>query len=122
MSKSNIFRLSVNAFLVSLILSCAQDKDSGSTSKLIVPDQVDFNYHVKPILSDKCFVCHGPDLAKQKAYLRLDTKEGALNTILESGGHPIVPGDLDNSEVYSRITQKDPENIMPPPDSNLKLS
>ena len=122
MSKSNIFRLSVNAFLVSLILSCAQDKDSGSTSKLIVPDQVDFNYHVKPILSDKCFVCHGPDLAKQKADLRLDTKEGALNTILESGGHPIVPGDLDNSEVYSRITQKDPENIMPPPDSNLKLS
>jgi len=61
-------------------------------------------------------------MANQKADLRLDTKKGALETTLKSGGHPIVPGDLENSEVYARITQEDPDEIMPPPESNLTLS
>ena len=108
--------------LFSLLVSCKNDENVSSSSHHLMPDVIDFNYHVKPILSDKCFACHGPDLAKQKGKLRLDTKEGAYETKLESGGFPIVPGDLQNSAVYEKITSKDPELKMPPPESNLALS
>ena len=53
--------------------------------------KVDFNFQVRPILSDKCFNCHGPDSRQRKAGLRLDTKEGAFGTN-KSGGHAIVAG------------------------------
>lgn len=122
MRNTHTIRFSIVVFLISLIISCGQDKNGSSSATLTVPDKVDFNYHVKPILSDKCFACHGPDLANQKGDLRLDTEKGAFETELESGGHPIVPGDLANSELYARILQDDPDQMMPPPDSNLKLS
>ena len=115
-------RFSVIIFLISLIMSCSQDKKGTSIANLTVPDRVDFNYHVKPILSDKCFACHGPDMANQKGDLRLDTEEGAYNTELESGGHPIVPGDLEASVLIDKITSEDPDSRMPPPEFNLNLS
>ncbi|MDN5216887.1 DUF1553 domain-containing protein [Fulvivirgaceae bacterium BMA12] len=105
-----------------LLISCKNNKNHELTSGQSIPDIVDFNYHVKPILSDRCFACHGPDLANQKADLRLDTPEGAFKTVLESGGHAIVPGDLHNSVMYEKITSTDPNSMMPPPESNLKLS
>ena len=112
------------ALLVALFTSCSNDKGSSSstTANKKIPQVIDFNYHVKPILSDKCFACHGPDLATQKGDLRLDTPEGAYETILESGDRPIVPGDLSKSVVYNKIISTDPESIMPPPESNLSLS
>jgi len=111
-------------FLIALFSLCSDDKGSNSsaTSNKKIPQVIDFNYHVKPILSDKCFACHGPDLATQKGDLRLDTPEGAFETVLESGDHPIVPGDLSKSVVYNKIISADPESIMPPPESNLTLS
>ena len=118
---NGLFRLSIFLSFF-LLISCKNDKNNESISSQSIPDIVDFNYHVKPILSDRCFACHGPDLANQKADLRLDTPEGAFKTVLESGGHAIVPGDLKNSMVYEKITSKDPNSIMPPPESNLKLS
>ncbi|MEM9143775.1 MAG: DUF1549 domain-containing protein, partial [Bacteroidota bacterium] len=111
------------AFLAVLFLvGCGKNKENGLLAENTVPEVVDFNYHVKPILSDKCFACHGPDKANQKADLRLDTEEGAFRTVLESGGHPIVPGDLERSEAYQRIISKDLELKMPPPEFNVDLT
>ncbi len=89
------------------------------SSKL--PEKVDFNYHIKPILSDRCFACHGPDENKIEAGLRFDMEEVALSE-LESGAHAIVPGNLSGSEMYHRIISKDEEMMMPPPESNLTLT
>lgn len=86
-----------------------------------LPEQISFNYHVKPILSDKCFACHGPDMDNQKAGLRLDEAEGAY-ALLKSGNHAIVPRKPSNSEVFKRIFSKDEELIMPPPEFNVPLT
>jgi len=87
-----------------------------------LPETVDYNLHVKPILSDRCFACHGPDKAKQQAGLRLDTPEGAYEALAESGKRAIVPGNLAKSEFYHRIVSNDPDYMMPEPASNLALS
>ena len=86
-----------------------------------LPARVDFNYHIKPLLSDRCFFCHGPDEKGRKGKLRLDTKEGALKA-LEGGMAVIKPGDTTHSELLRRVTSTDPEEVMPPPKSNLSLS
>lgn len=83
-------------------------------------DPVDFNRDIRSILSDNCFKCHGPDKNQRVSDLRLDTKEGALADL--GGFHAIVPGDLNNSEIYQRITTSDLDNRMPPFDSGGKLS
>ncbi|MDN5214495.1 DUF1553 domain-containing protein [Fulvivirgaceae bacterium BMA12] len=87
-----------------------------------LPEKVDFNYHVKPILSDRCFACHGPDKNALKAALRLDIPEGALKKVLESGGHAFVPGKTNRSEAFKRIISDDPELQMPPPEAGLALT
>jgi hypothetical protein len=88
-----------------------------------VPDVVDFNYHVRPILSDRCFKCHGPDAQSREAGLRLDTEEGAFAALKDDPGrHVIVKGDPLNSELFLRITSKDTSVVMPPPASNLMLT
>lgn len=87
-----------------------------------LPQTIDFNYHVKPILSDKCFACHGPDMANQKAGLRLDIAENAYEVLKSSGKHPIVPGKPGQSEVIDRILSDDPEIKMPPPEFKVELS
>ncbi len=86
-----------------------------------VPEVVDFNFHVKPILSDRCFKCHGPDERARKASLRLDIKEKAFGE-LPSGHKAIVPGSLRRSELVARILSTDPKVMMPAPVSNLALT
>lgn len=84
--------------------------------------QVDFNREVRPILSDRCFGCHGPDANKgRKAGLRLDELAGATKK-LKSGDIAIVPGDLEKSAMVHRILSADPEEIMPPPELHRPLS
>ena len=74
--------------------------------------ELQFNKDIRPILSDKCFHCHGPDKADRKAGLRLDTAEGLVTDL---GGYAaIVPGNPEASAVYKRITHSDPEERMPP--------
>ncbi|MCE6987802.1 DUF1553 domain-containing protein [Dyadobacter sp. CY323] len=88
-----------------------------------LPEKLDYNQHVKPVLSDKCFACHGPDKAKQKAGLRLDLAESAfVKQSKESGRNAIDPGDLADSEFFHRIISSDPEYMMPTPESHLTLS
>ena len=86
-----------------------------------LPEKVDYNLHIKPILSDRCFACHGPDKNKQKAGLRLDIADNAYDK-LESGNRAIVPGDLADSELFHRIVSSDPEYMMPTPESHLALN
>jgi Protein of unknown function (DUF1553)/Protein of unknown function (DUF1549)/Concanavalin A-like lectin/glucanases superfamily/Planctomycete cytochrome C len=83
--------------------------------------KVDFNFQVRPILSDKCFNCHGPDARQRKAGLRLDTKEGAFG-INKSGGRAIVAGQLDDSDLIARITATDESERMPPKSLGRSLS
>jgi hypothetical protein len=82
--------------------------------------QIQFNRDIRPILSDKCLACHGFDPSQRKAELRLDTSEGA--TSVKEGRQAIKPGDLALSEVWTRITSKDPSVVMPPPDSHKELT
>ncbi len=82
---------------------------------------IEFNRDIRPILSDNCFTCHGPDEAKRKAKLRFDLKEGAFRANKE-GEFAIVPGDPDKSKLIERINAKDEDDLMPPPKSGKKLS
>ncbi|MFC4870290.1 DUF1553 domain-containing protein [Negadavirga shengliensis] len=87
-----------------------------------LPEALDYNVHVKPILSDKCFSCHGPDAAARQASLRLDLPENAYKTLESSGKRAITRGNLSKSEVYHRVISENPDFQMPPPESNLELS
>jgi hypothetical protein len=88
-----------------------------------LPDELDYNSDVKPILSDKCFACHGPDQAKQKAGLRLDIAEMAFASLKENPGKvAIKPGSLKSSEFFHRIMSSDPDYMMPTPASHLSLT
>ena len=95
--------------------------DDASSGEL--PDVVDYNFHIRPILSDRCFKCHGPDANKREAGLRLDTEEGAYAALKDSKGkHAIVPGDPMASVLYARIVTTDTAELMPPPSENLPLN
>ena len=87
-----------------------------------LPDEIDYNLHVKSILSDKCFSCHGPDMKKQKAELRLDIASFAYSKVTESGLKAIEPGSISQSELVQRILSEDGGYKMPTPESHLELS
>jgi len=87
-----------------------------------LPETVEFNRDVRPILSEKCFACHGPDAEAREANLRLDTEEGAKKK-REDYEHPaVVPGSPEESALIQRITHSDPEKRMPPPTMNQEGS
>ncbi|MEM9327958.1 MAG: DUF1553 domain-containing protein [Bacteroidota bacterium] len=85
-----------------------------------LPPALDYNIDIKPILSDRCYHCHGPDGNTRKANVRLDTRDG-LFAKNELGNVPFKSGSLEKSEVILRILSEDPEYMMPPPDSKLAL-
>ena len=87
-----------------------------------VPETIDFNFHVNPILSDKCFACHGPDDKQRKANLRLDTKEGLYQMTEDLIKRVIDLDNLEESEMIRRIFHENKSIVMPPPESNLSLS
>src|SRR3954470_10597960 len=82
---------------------------------------VRYRSDILPILSDRCFKCHGPDSATRKAGLRLDQSDAAT-TALDSGAKAIVPGKSAESALVERIMSKDADVMMPPPDSGKVLS
>ena len=83
--------------------------------------RVDFSFEIRPLLSDRCFRCHGPDASKRKAKLRLDTREGAFKDI-DDGWSIVKPGVPGKSELVRRIFSELEDDMMPPPDSHLALS
>ena len=81
-----------------------------------------YNRDIRPILSDRCFRCHGPDAQSRKAKLRLDDSASALGPRKDPTEHAIVPGHPDQSVLVRRILSKDADEIMPPSASHLTLS
>ncbi|MEM8892198.1 MAG: DUF1549 domain-containing protein, partial [Bacteroidota bacterium] len=120
----NCYNYCLLLILVGALLSSCQN---GSYTQFAaddsLPERVDFNFHIKPILSDRCFACHGPDNEARSADLRLDTEEGAFAALGDvEKRYAIKAGDLEASEVWHRIISREEEFIMPPPESNLSLT
>ncbi len=81
---------------------------------------ISYNRDIRPVLSDKCFSCHGPDVSKVKAGLRLDLPASAFAELEKNKGHfAIVPGNPDKSELIKRVSSNDPGIMMPMPESHL---
>jgi hypothetical protein len=85
-----------------------------------LPQTIDFNRDIRPILSENCYFCHGPDKNKRKADLRLDTHDGLFSHI--KNHTTVVPGHPEQSELFRRVTLSDPDERMPDPKSNKRLS
>ena len=101
--------------LAGFLLSCSLEVPNEIIKEYSsLPEVVDFNYHVKPILSDRCYQCHGPDEKTRKAGLRLDVESIAFSK-LNSGNRAFTSGNLYKSESAHRIIHDDPEVVMPPP-------
>ena len=101
-----------------LLSSCKQENKTALHN-----DSIDFNIHIRPLLSDRCFKCHGPDAGQRKANLRLDLRENALAHLKDNpDAFVIVPGSAAESELFRRISAHDTAEVMPPPSSNLKLN
>jgi len=86
-----------------------------------VPDVVSYNFNIRPILSDKCYKCHGPDASKRQAGLRLDDPTSAFKALKDDpNAHVLVPGSPEQSELFRRVSTGDTSDMMPPSNSNLK--
>lgn len=104
-----------------LLTSCGVEMpDEVSVAYDKLPAEMDFNIHIKPIISDRCYHCHGPDENTRGAQLRFDSKEGMFAKT-ENGNRAFVAGNLSKSEAIKRILSDDPEYMMPPPESNRTL-
>jgi hypothetical protein len=100
---------------VSIFASCFHTKtdDAGAA-------KISYNFDIRPILSDKCFKCHGPDANHREAHLRLDIADSAYAPLKDmKGAFAIVPGEPERSELLKRISSPDPGYQMPPIDSHL---
>ena len=87
----------------------------------VAEEAISFDRQVRPILSDKCFACHGPEEASREGGFRLDVQESAFGEA-DSGQTPIVPGDPESSELIARIASDDESMRMPPLESHKTLS
>lgn len=103
--------------LIGLVLTLMAASARGAEE---LPATVEFNRDIRPILSDNCYACHGPDQNSRKGKLRLDTEDGALGD--RKGGPAIVAGKPDQSEVLLRITADEEEKRMPPAKFGKRLS
>ncbi len=119
MDRSYFFLL----FIACLVFSCEPSiPENLEVAYQELPENIDFNLHVRPILSDRCWSCHGQDEAARKANLRLDQETAAFAPLTESEGYALVKGSLRKSEAFHRIVSDDPEYQMPTPESHLTLN
>jgi len=108
------------ACVITMVAGCSRpDASIGGVSA----DAIDYNWHVRPILSENCFKCHGPDSGNRKAGLRLDLREAALGELPETPGkHAIVAGRAEVSVLMQRILAENPDDRMPPASEHKTLS
>lgn len=110
-------------FILLLLTNCGINKpEEVEVAYKKLPEKIDFNFHVRPILSDRCFNCHGPDENARKANLRLDVEESIFKKIHGKETFAVVAGQPEKSELVARILSDDPEMVMPSPESNLSLT
>jgi hypothetical protein len=113
--------LSLTPILISLIcIFSVLQLTQAQAAEQTIPDSIKFNRDIRPILSDNCFFCHGPDKNTREANLRLDTPEGLVSD--EEHAAALVPGKPDDSELIRRILSTDPSELMPPPQSGKSLT
>lgn len=119
-----MFQRCVRLTICSLaILSACNNGDTPGNQQEKLPEIVDYNFDIRPVLSDKCFACHGPDANKREAGLRLDIADSAYKALRETpGAHALVPGNPMASVLYQRISSTDSSMRMPPPSTNMALS
>lgn len=104
--------------VIILSQACTNTDNKGDA----IPKTISYNFDVRPILSDKCFACHGPDGNKRQASLRLDIADSAYLPLKETkGAFAIVPGKPEESEMFKRVSSDDPGYQMPTPESHLGL-
>ena len=106
----------MNSLSVSRVLLAASSVTCSVSAAVPPVGKIEFNRDIRPILSDNCFYCHGPDQNHRKGELRLDVREDAV------GKKAFIPGNAEESELLKRLVAKDPDELMPPPDSNKKLT
>jgi uncharacterized protein DUF1553/uncharacterized protein DUF1549/cytochrome c len=110
--------LLIIGFLVAGVSCLHHSNEGGATAA--IPDVVSYNFNIRPILSDKCFKCHGPDANHREAHLRLDIRDSAYAPLqVTKGAFAIVPGKPDQSELLKRVGSSDATYRMPPPDAHL---
>ncbi len=112
-------------FLVgySFLVNCSSNIPEGVSSAYEkLPKKIDFNFHIRPILSDRCFSCHGPDEKARKAKLRLDVEASVFAPLADTNRFPVVPEKPNESELIKRILTNDPELVMPTAESNMHLT
>ena len=125
---SNVKLVLPTLFLVFALASCNTNTTSGKLVSLnestkALPKVIDFTFDVKPIISDRCFKCHGPDKNAIEGGLSLNTPEDAYKALGKSQDHfAIVPNNTQKSTLIERIYSEDPNLKMPPPESNLELT
>lgn len=120
--RNDVMRFAICIGTVCWIASTIATTVVAEQSEAIPADLVvDFNRDIRPILSDHCFNCHGPDANTLQAGLRLDQEESVF-AAAESGNLPVVRGDVGASELINRIVSDDPGEVMPPPDFDKPLS
>ncbi len=104
------------AMLLPFAFSCKPQPEA-----VDLPDEVSFNFDIRPILSNNCYVCHGPDSSTRKADFRLDLRQSATKRLTD-GSKAINPGSWNKSVLISRVSSSDPEFMMPPPEMKRHLS
>ena len=114
----NMSRTTLFVLLATLIASTSFSRanDASAQAEVDAIKEVDFNRHIRPILSNNCYFCHGPDPATREGDLRLDIREDAIEAFA------FVPGDTEDGELLLRIFSDDPDEVMPEPSSNKVLS
>lgn len=123
--KQKLLLVMILATIIGVLLAQKKglfDNYNASEVSMTMPKVIDYNFHIKPILSDNCYTCHGPDANKRKAGLRLDLEETAFKELKESPGKfALVSGKPNQSELYQHMVTDNPDELMPPPDSKRKL-
>ena len=113
----------LRAFIILTLAVCAPDTGLMDGRVHAQSKQIDFARDIKPLLSDRCFLCHGPDETNRQAELRLDSSEGLVAPLeSDSDKRAVVPGKPETSVLVQRIFAEDSSEVMPPPDSGLVLS
>ncbi|MEM9328836.1 MAG: PSD1 and planctomycete cytochrome C domain-containing protein [Bacteroidota bacterium] len=126
MKRDNLLIVSLIVFCFFVIWLLLPNDDQGAISVAgdeAIPEVINFNFHVKPILSDNCFACHGPDAKERKAGLRLDIESDAKAELPENPGKfAVLAGEISQSELIDRIHTEDESIVMPPPETHLELT